>query len=188
MASKKTYEVAFRRRREGKTDYKKRLASVKGGVPRLVVRLSNKYVTAQIIEYVESGDKVIVSASSKELDKYGWMGNKNISSCYLTGLSIAKKALKANVEKVILDIGFKSPVAGSRVFSVLKGVVDGGLDVPHSADAFPSEDRISGKHIQAFASTELGKSKLGNYEKNKVDVSNLTNVFDKVKGKILNGE
>ena len=36
---------------------------------------------------------------------------------------------------------------GNRIFAVLKGAVDGGLEIPHSKEALPSEDRISGKHI-----------------------------------------
>ena len=44
MAKGKRYSVKFRRRREGKTNYKKRLAFVKSDLPRLVVRRSNKYL------------------------------------------------------------------------------------------------------------------------------------------------
>ncbi|MDK2384746.1 MAG: 50S ribosomal protein L18, partial [Candidatus Korarchaeota archaeon] len=38
MARSARYKVRFRRRREGKTDYKKRLALLKSGLPRMVVR------------------------------------------------------------------------------------------------------------------------------------------------------
>ena len=119
MKSKATYETPFRRRREGKTSYKKRLAAVKSGVPRMCVRKSNRYIIAQLIEFNPTGDKILVHATSKQLDGFGWNGEKNLPSAYLTGMLLAARAKKANVEKAILDIGFNTPVHGSRVFAAL---------------------------------------------------------------------
>ena len=90
---KPTYKMPFRRRREGKTDYRNRLALLKSGKYRLVVRKSLKYITVQIIEYDEVGDRTVVSVSSKQLRTFGWQFScDNIPAAYLTGILIAKKA------------------------------------------------------------------------------------------------
>src|SRR6266516_1018279 len=74
MADSPRYALPYRRRREGKTDYKLRRALVKSGKPRAVVRLTNKYVTVQITDATITGDIVRASASSRELPKLGWKG------------------------------------------------------------------------------------------------------------------
>lgn len=97
----KRYQTKFRRRREGKTDYRarKRLAAQskdKYNSPRyrLVVRYSNKYVQAQIVYAEMTGDKVVCSAHSSELKKYGInFGLKNFSASYATGLLLARRVL-----------------------------------------------------------------------------------------------
>jgi hypothetical protein len=72
------YQVKYRRRREGKTDYQARRALTiqakdKYNAPkyRLVVRFSNKYVTVQIVSAKIQGDVVFTHASSRELPRYG---------------------------------------------------------------------------------------------------------------------
>ena len=85
--------VPFRRKREGKTNYKKRLKILLHRKPRLVIRKSLNSIIAQIVEYNADGDKVVLSAHSKELGKFGWKPNKgNLPSAYLIGLLIGKKA------------------------------------------------------------------------------------------------
>ena len=59
----------------------------------------------------------------------------------------AKNAVKAGVSSAVLDIGRITPISGNRAFAVLKGLVDGGLDIPHSENSYPSDDRINGSHI-----------------------------------------
>ena len=56
----------------------------------------------------------------------------NIPASYLSGKLAAKRAIKAGVSSAVLDIGRITPTSGNRAFAVLKGLVDGGLDVPHS--------------------------------------------------------
>ena len=56
------------------------------------------------------------------------------------------------VEKTFLDIGLHIPSKGTRIFAALKGVVDAGVEVPHSEDILPDEGRISGKHIADYGS------------------------------------
>jgi len=142
-----------RRRREGRTDYKSRLGLLKSGVPRIIIRKTNKYFIVQKVESHEAQDKVVMTVSSKDLLKNGWdkkkVGSlKSIPAGYLTGLLVAKK-LKSK-SKHIVDLGMARTVNGSRIFAVVKGLIDGGLNISANEKAFPSEDRIAGKH------TELG--------------------------------
>ena len=182
MAHKSTYKVSFRRRREGKTNYKKRLGMLKSGVPRLVVRRTNKYVIVQVIEYLDKGDKTIAHANSKELEKFGWKaGKKNIPAAYLTGLLAGNRAKKANAEKAILDIGFAIPQRKGWWASALKGAIDAGLKIPAGEEALPDENRVKGTHIEDFAKVNekaFGKVKAS-------EMAGLGNVFEEVKKKIL---
>ena len=75
MATDASYRVAFRRRREGKTDYQQRRSLVLSGLPRLVIRGSLRSMSVQLVKAEVDGDKVIASSSSKDLAKnYGWQG------------------------------------------------------------------------------------------------------------------
>ena len=74
----KRYQVKFKRRREGKTDYyaRKRLIHQdknKYNTPkyRLIVRISNRDITCQVAYSRIEGDKVVCAAYSHELPKYG---------------------------------------------------------------------------------------------------------------------
>ncbi|GAA5831599.1 hypothetical protein JCM11251_000764 [Rhodosporidiobolus azoricus] len=95
------YQVKYRRRREGKTDYyaRKRLvaqAKNKYATPkyRLVVRITNKDVVCQIVSSKLQGDIVLCAAYSHELPKYGIKhGLTNWAACYATGLLCARRAL-----------------------------------------------------------------------------------------------
>ena len=66
MARKQT-KLVKRRRREGRTNYTKRLILLKGNAPRLVVRKSNKYILLQIVESSHAQDKILISVSTKDL-------------------------------------------------------------------------------------------------------------------------
>lgn len=148
MATGPRYSVKFRRRREGRTDYAKRAKMLASNLPRLVVRKSIKYITAQLISYSPEGDRTIATANSIELKKLDWKYNcKNISAAYLTGLLLGKRAVAAGVEKAILDIGLYTTTKGSRLFAALKGAVDAGLKIPHNPKVLPDSKRIAGQHI-----------------------------------------
>ncbi|HLE46929.1 MAG TPA: 50S ribosomal protein L18 [Candidatus Thermoplasmatota archaeon] len=143
------FRVAFRRRREGKTDYKKRLGLVKSGKPRLVVRRSSRTITVQFIDFGEQGDVVRAAATSRDLVAQGWTHSGSATpAAYLTGLLAAKRAKKAGIEEAVLDIGRQDPTPGGRIFAALKGVVDGGIDVPHDEEILPDEKRLQGEHIK----------------------------------------
>ena len=138
----------FSRRRKGVTNYRKRLALLKSGLPRAVVRFTNSKVTIQISNFEGKGDRVLASASSADLNKMGWKNSKtNIPASYLSGKLAGKNAVKAGISAAVLDIGRITPISGSRAFAVLKGLVDGGLEIPHSESSYPSGDRINGSHI-----------------------------------------
>ena len=187
MKDKSTYAMPFRRRRESKTSYKRRLALVKSGLLKLCVRKSNRYITAQLIEFKPVGDKVLEQASSKNLEKFGWLPSNNLPSAYLTGALLASKAKKAGFEKAILDIGFNTPVHGSRVFAVLKGAIENGLQVQHDSKALPNNERVNGKHIEDYAKAldeEQLKKKFSKYLEKGINVRELSKLFNEVKEKI----
>ena len=59
MSAGPRYRIKPRRRREGKTDYRSRLALLKSGKTRIVVRRSLSQMRVQFIAYHENGDTVI---------------------------------------------------------------------------------------------------------------------------------
>lgn len=146
MAKGVRFKVKHRRRREGVTNLKKRLALVKSGKPRLVARVSSNMAVAQIIEYSREGDRTLVNTTSLELKKYGWEGHKgNVSAAYLTGLLCGVKAKAKKIEEAVFDIGLHTPVHGSNVFAVLKGALDAGMSIPHDEKVLPPDERILSK-------------------------------------------
>jgi len=155
-----TFTMPFKRRREGKTDYKRRLKLLTSKKSRLVVRKSLKYIIGSIVEFTEKGDRTLATASSKELKKMNWkFATDNLPAAYLTGLILGKKAVKANIKEVVLDIGLNSATKGNRVFAFAKGVLDSGIKVPISEEVFPSEERIKGSHIKPEVASEFEKIK-----------------------------
>lgn len=168
----KRFQTKYRRRREGKTDYyaRKRLViqdKDKYNSPkyRFVVRTTSGKVVSQVIYATLSGDRVLASAESTELRRFGLeAGLTNYAAAYATGLLLARRLLKNlkldntykgnqkvdgavyNVEpakegnrpfKAVLDVGLVRTTTGNRLFGALKGAVDGGLYIPHSEKRFP---------------------------------------------------
>jgi len=97
----KRFQVQYRRRREGKTDYRARRQMVlqdktKFGSPkyRLVVRITNTDIIAQIVHAKVKGDDVIQAAYSHELPAFGiHHGLTNYAAAYATGLLVARRTL-----------------------------------------------------------------------------------------------
>ena len=169
----KRYQTKFRRRREGKTNFHKRKRLIiqdfnKYLTPkyRLIARMTNRKVIAQVAYSTLVGDKIICQADSSELRQYGLTcGLTSYSASYATGLLLARRLLckfkmnemfkgvdevsgldydvsalkndKRKPFKVILDLGLARPTVGNRAFAVMKGACDGGLHVPHSVNKFP---------------------------------------------------
>lgn len=143
------YHVKPRRRREGKTDYRKRLKLLKSRKIRMVVRKSLKNTQIQFVEYKEIGDNILVSANSKELtSKYNWKySTSSTPAAYLTGLIAGKRAKDKGIDECVLDIGRNIPVTGSKIFASLKGVLDAGINCSYDEEKLPDNDRITGKQI-----------------------------------------
>jgi len=167
----KRFQVKFKRRREGKTDYyaRKRLVvqdKNKYNTPkyRMIVRFTNKDIICQIAYAKIEGDVVLAAAYSHELKNYGMAaGLANYAAAYATGLLLARRLLTKlnladkykgnakidgsdyNVEELsegphpfraYLDVGLHRTTTGSKIFAVMKGACDGGLEVPHSVSRF----------------------------------------------------
>lgn len=176
----KRFQVKFRRRREGKTDFyaRKRLVvqdKNKYNTPkyRLIVRFTNKDICCQIAYARIEGDQIVCAAYAHELPKYGIkVGLTNYAAAYCTGLLIARRILKKyNLDSIYqgndeingdqyeveaidgqpgpfrcyLDVGLARTTTGAKVFGVMKGAADGGLDIPHSTKRFPGYDNEAGE-------------------------------------------
>lgn len=172
--------VSYRRKREGKTDYKTRLKILLSGKPRLVVRKSLKNIVVQLVNHEIPGDKVLVTVRASELKELGWKFNlTNLPGCYLTGYLAGKKILEKGYKEAIFDIGLQG--RGRRLFAVLKGAIDAGLEIPHDASILPDDASIKGKHISDYA----GKgAKFTGYQKAGADPKGITQSFETVKGKL----
>lgn len=97
----KRFQVKYRRRRCGKTDYYQRKKLVRqeknkyaSAKYRLVVRKTNSCIICQIVYATVKGDMVVASAYSTELSRYGLtVGLKNYAAAYCTGLLVGRRAL-----------------------------------------------------------------------------------------------
>jgi len=183
------FQVKWRRRREGKTDYyfRKRIVCQdkrKYNSPkyRVVVRLSKRNIVCQFVNSNIDGDRVINASYSKDLLKFGILfGLTNFPSAYACGFLLSKLILKAKISqskysrfhhqsvlqttKASLDIGLIRATTGHKVFACMKGVVDGGVNIPHSEKRYPGyspekgfdplilKHRIEGEHIFNYMSS-----------------------------------
>jgi len=188
----KRFQVKFKRRREGKTDYAARRALTiqdknKYNAPkyRLVVRFTNRDIIAQITYATLNCDRVLSAAYAHELkqERFGVKaGVHNYAGAYATGLLAARRVLKKlNLDSiytgnqktdgtyylvkeiagqrrpflVLLDVGLARTSTGAKIFAVLKGAVDGGLEIPHKPKRFAGynsdtrkfDPKILRKHI-----------------------------------------
>jgi large subunit ribosomal protein L18 len=166
-----------RRRRTAETDYLKRVKELKGGVPRLVVRKSNRGIVAQVIVYEENGDRITASVNSRELREMGWEPRCNIPTAYLTGLLLAKKWKGV----ATLDIGLYKPVKSSVVFAAAKGAQDGGLKL--GANIEFDQNRLAGAHIESYS--KVNPARFGAYSKAGFDPSRMKEKFEEAKGRIM---
>jgi len=186
------YNLPFRRRREKKTDYKSRRALISSGLPRLVVRGTNKHMIVQLVEANPTGDRVLASANSAELAKnYGWKIHcGNVPSAYLTGLLVGMKAKGEGLSEAVLDIGLRKASKGGRTFAALKGAVDSGIEIPHDEKVFPDRSRLSGEHIAGYAkilakNQEMFTKRFSKYVSAGIKMEDLPKHFEETKNKIL---
>jgi len=149
MSKGPRYRVHFRRRREGKTDYRVRLRLLRSGEARAVVRFSARRVRVAIVRYDPLGDRIVAAAESAELGRLGFPASSLSSTpaAYLTAYLAGLRSKSAGAESVILDTGLRHPTEGGRLSAALKGLLDPGVEVPHGEGGFPSADRLNGAHL-----------------------------------------
>ncbi|TYI74769.1 hypothetical protein E1A91_D07G227200v1 [Gossypium mustelinum] len=193
---------------------------------RLVARFTNKDIVAQIIHASISGDIVLAAAYSHELPHYGLeVGLTNYAAAYCVGLLLARRVLKqlemdteyeGNVEatgddftvepaesrrpfRALLDVGLVRTTTGNRVFSVLKGALDGGVDIPHSEKRFAGFNKdskqldpevhrkyIYGGHVAAYMKNlmedepEKYQSHFSEYIKRGIEPDSIEGMYKKV--------
>jgi large subunit ribosomal protein L5e len=134
---------------------------------RFVPRITCSKVICQVIYATIQGDKILCSAQSTELKKFGIeAGLNNYAAAYATGLLCARRLLhqtgldklyagakktdgddydvSAEIKqgekkpfKAVLDVGLTRTTTGNRIFGCLKGACDGGLHIPHSNKRYP---------------------------------------------------
>ncbi|MGC8628847.1 MAG: 50S ribosomal protein L18 [Candidatus Micrarchaeia archaeon] len=177
--------VKFKRRREGATDYYKRLALVKGGLYRVVVRKTNRRIIGQVIEYNPEGDKVIAGVDSSMLKKYGWPSRANKATAYLTGMLLAKR-FKENKE-CILDIGLNSSVKNSLPFVFAKGCADAGMKIRGNFEIPEEAYNMSSvaDYAKQLGSGEKLNKQFGAYIKEGISIEQLPKLFKEVQEKIM---
>lgn len=187
-----SYINTLKRIRERKTNYHKRSSLLSSKKRFITIKVTNQNILTQILEPSITGDKVITSAHSSNLAKLGWKGSLNsLPACYLTGLLLGKKASSTGVNNAILYTG--KDAFTERLSACLKGIIDGGIEIPSSEDSFPSPERISGEHIANYASalkdnSETYNKRFSNIIKNGLNPENYKNHFEELKEKIMNLE
>jgi large subunit ribosomal protein L18 len=133
-----------------------------GKQPFLSVRISGRYIYAQILRPTAKGDITLCSASSRDLPKFGWKGaSKNLPGAFLTGFRLGQLAKNSKVESVVLYSSVGRFVHGSRIASVVSGAKQAGLQISVDEESLPDEERTQGKHIAEYA------RKLGSEDKEK---------------------
>ena len=156
MATGPRYKVPFRRRREGKTNYHVRYKLILSKKPRVVVRKSNASTTLQLVVAEQMGDKTLLTVKSQELKSFGFTSSLgNLPAAYLTGLLFGKKMLALGIDEGIADIGLHASTRGNRIYAAIKGVVDAGVNVPHSPEIFPDDARTRGEHIKDYTGADI---------------------------------
>jgi len=184
MATGPRYTVPMRRRREARTDYHQRLRLLKSGKPRLVARKSNRHVRAQLITTGPNGDRTLASAVSGDLADHGWEApTGNLPAAYLTGLLAGRRAVAADIEEAVLDIGLNTATPGNKVFAVQEGAIDAGLEVPHSESVFADWERTRGEHIAAYAEQRDEPLYSGEF-----DATELPAHFDEIRETIMEAD
>lgn len=160
QATSPIFNVAFRRRREGKTNYAKRLALVKSGKPRMVVRRSNAGVVVQFVEFDPKGDRTLLTVTGSQLSKLcQWPSKRNVWTAYLAGLMAGRMAHKKGVTEFVLDIGMYTPSRGSMLFAALKGAADAGLKASFDKEKVP-EDKLANPPEKIKAAFSQARSKI----------------------------
>jgi large subunit ribosomal protein L18 len=187
MAKGPKFTVALRRKREEKTNYRRRLALLKSRLHRLVIRKTLQAMICQVVEYKPDGDKVLINISSRDLEQYGLpVVNCNVPVAYLTGVLVAKEVKKLNITGVVVDIGLQKLTKESKIYATIKGIIDGGLAITANDAVLPTQDRVNGKHIETYAKllakdAPAYKKQFSAYLAKNVDPATISSLYAKVK-------
>ncbi len=155
-----SFRVYFRRRREGKTNFAKRLALIKSGMTRMVVRRSNSDIVVQFVDFDPKGDKTLLTVNGAHLVKHHkWPSKRNVWTAYLAGLLAGKMAQKKGVKEFVLDMGMYTASKGSVIFAALKGAADSGLKTSFDNVKVP-EDKLSNVPEKYKAAFDGAKKKI----------------------------
>jgi len=145
-----------KRRRQGKTDYKKRINLLKGDSPRVVFRKTNKYIISQYVTSNQTKDSVEIGVNSKQLLSYGWPDEfkgslKSLPASYLTGFLMGKRILKEKKQTPVVDFGMTRMIWKTKTFAFkIK---------QKKAEAFPSKERVEGKNLKKDFSKKFDEVK-----------------------------
>lgn len=184
MAKSASYRVKFKRRRNGLTDYYLRTRLLRSGLPKVVVRLSNKHVRVAVVSSRPAGDIVVASAFSQELKRFDWpFSFNNTPAAYLTAYLAGLRCLKKNVSEGILDAGLHKPTKGGRTYAACSGLLNAGFKVRLNPSMLPDKSRIIGEHIAGFFKESGGKG-FSRYVETGVEVEEMPRVVEEVKSKM----
>lgn len=149
MSTGPRYRVPFRRRRQGRTDYQRRLKLLRSGRPRAVVRIGNVRVRVALTAFDPAGDRVLAAAESGELTRAGFPRASlgSTPAAYLTGYLAGLRAKARGTDAAILDLGLRHPSRGGRLWGALRGLLDAGVEIPHDEAGFPRPERLEGRHL-----------------------------------------
>ena len=163
MAKGSNQRLRSKRRRRSETDYQRRMRMLRGGTPRAVVRISNKQVTCQLVSFTKEGDMILASVTGKNLvENHKWpsgASRKSVPACYMAGLLLGTKAIAAGHKTATLDIGLAASTSGGRVYAALRGMVEAGMEIPHSEFVLPSDERVNGEHIDESLAKTVATTK-----------------------------
>ena len=135
--------IPYKRKREGKTNYPKRLQMLVSRKHRLVIRKTLAGMIVQVVSYEPNGDKILVSAYARDLKKHGVPKiNSNITIAYLTGFLCGVRAKQNKITSGIVDLGLQKAHPKGKLFAAVRGLRDAGIDVAADEKMFPDDSRI----------------------------------------------
>lgn len=186
-------------------------------------------IICQIVAARLAGDEVLTAAYAHELPRYGIKhGLTNFAAAYCVGLLCARRHLSklglaetyVGVEEVdgemfqveeeegrrpftaLLDIGLVRTTTGKKVFAVMKGAVDGGMNIPHNEKRFPAytkeegfdpeelKSRILGQHVSEYMTYLLEEDEdayqkqFSRYIKDGIDADTIEDMYTEAHKKI----
>ena len=146
---------------------------LKSNKPRLVIRKTNRYILAQIVESEIAQDKTIIKVSSKDLLQKGWPEEnkgslKSLPASYLTGFligSLAKGKIKPSPEAIYSALK-RAPYHMSRarygLYLALDSLYWALVDSSHAALMMTDKVAPSPEHIPEMLDIYFVKKRMLN--------------------------